>query len=54
MSFCGFNSFLNGKYLNLFIVAAFSSKFFSGNPSLPVKNSYLLEFVDRNFSSLYI
>ena len=44
MSNCAFNSLPNGEYLNLFIVAAFSSKSFSGKTSLPVKNSYLLTF----------
>ena len=37
-----FNSLPNGEYSNLFIVAAFSSKSFSGKISLPVKNLYLL------------
>ena len=30
MSLCAFNSFPNGGYSNVFIVAAFSSKYFSG------------------------
>ena len=37
---------LKGKYSNLFIVAATSSKSFSGKTSLAVKNSYLLAFPD--------
>ena len=37
MSVCAFNSLPKGEYLNLFIVAAFSSKSFSGKTSLPVK-----------------
>ena len=37
-----FNSLPNGEYSNLFIVAAFSSKSFSGKISLSVKNLYLL------------
>ena len=44
MSVCDFNSLHNGEYSNLFIVAAFSSKSFSGKTSLPVKNSCLLAF----------
>ena len=46
MSVCYFNSLPNGKYSNLFIVAAFSGKSFSGKTSSPVKNSYLLTFPD--------
>ena len=46
MSVCDFNSLLNGEYSNHFIVAAFSSKSFSGKTSLPVKNSYLRTFPD--------
>ena len=41
---CFFNSLPNGEYSNLFNVAAFSSKSFSGKTSLPVRNSYLLTF----------
>ena len=47
MSVCAFNSLPNEEYSNLFIVAAFSNKFFSGKASLPVKNSCLLEFPDN-------
>ena len=46
MSNCFFNSLPNGKYSNLFIVAAFSNKSCSGKTSFPVKNSYLLTFPD--------
>ena len=46
MSVYVFVSLPNGEYSNLFIVAAFSSKSFSGKTSLPVKNSYLLTFHD--------
>ena len=46
MSVCAFNSLHNGEYPNLFIIAAFSSKSFSGKTSLPVKNSNLLTFPD--------
>ena len=46
MSVCAFNSLPNGKYSNLFIVAAFSNTSFLGKTSLPVKNSYLLTFPD--------
>ena len=46
MSLCAFNSLPNGEYSNLSIVAAFSSKSFSGKTSLPVRNSYLLTFSD--------
>ena len=41
-----FSSLPNGEYSNLFIVAAISSKAFSGKTSLLVKNSYLLKFPD--------
>ena len=34
------------EYSNLFNVAAFSSKYFSGKTSLPFKNLYLLIFPD--------
>ena len=44
MSVCAFNSLPDKKYSNLFIVTAFSSKYFSGKTSLPVKNLYLLAF----------
>ena len=46
MSGCAFNFLPKGEYSNLFIVAAFSSKSFSGKTSFPVKNSYLLTFPD--------
>ena len=46
MSVCAFNYLRNGEYPNLFIVAAFSNKYFSGKISSPVKNSYLLTFLD--------
>ena len=46
MPVCAFNSLPKGKYLNIFIVAAFSSKSFSGKTSLQVRNSYLLTFPD--------
>ena len=46
MSACAFNSLPKSQYSNLFIVAAFTNKSFSGNTSLPVKNSYLLTFPD--------
>ena len=39
-----FNSLPNGKYSNLLIVAAFSSKSFSGKTTSPVKNSDVLVF----------
>ena len=44
---CFFNYFPNVEYSNLLIVAAFSSKSFSGKASLGVKNSYLLRFSDN-------
>ena len=48
MSVCGFDLLPKGEYSNLFIVAAFSSKSFSGKTSLLVKSSYLLTFpVDK-------
>ena len=46
MSVCAFNSLLNDEHSNLLVVAAFSSKPFSGKRSLPVKYSYLLTFPD--------
>ena len=46
ISDCAFNSLSKGEYSNYFIVAAFSSKSFSGKTSFPVKNSYLLTFPD--------
>ena len=46
MSVCAFNSLPNGENSNLFIVAAFYSKSFSGKTSLPAKNSYVLTFPD--------
>ena len=45
MSVCALNSLPSGEYSNLFIVAAFSNKPFSGKTSFPVKNSYLLMFL---------
>ena len=54
MSFCDFNSFTNGEYSNLFIVAGFSSKSFSGKIFLPVKNSYLLIFPDNKAEILAV
>ena len=44
MSVCAFNSLPKGEYSKLFIVAAFSSKSFSGKTTLSVKNLYLLTF----------
>ena len=46
MSVYDFNSLSNEEYSNLFIVAAFSSKPFSGKTSFLVRNSYLLTFSD--------
>ena len=47
MSVCAFNSLPKGKYSNLFIVTAFSTKSFQAKRlSLPVNNSYLLAFPD--------
>ena len=46
MAVCAFNSLPKGEYSNLFNVAVFSSKYFSGKTFLPVKNSYLLTFPD--------
>ena len=46
MSVCAFSYLPNGEYSNLFIVAAFTNKLFSGKTSLLVKNSYLLTFPD--------
>ena len=52
MSVCFFSSLPNGEYLNLLIVAAFSNSPFSGKTSLPVKNSYLLTFLDDKIKIL--
>ena len=46
MSVCAFNFLPKGKYSNLFILAAFSIKSFSGKIFLLVKNSHLLTFYD--------
>ena len=40
MPVCAFNSLLNRKYSNLFIVAAFYTKSVYGRTSLPGKNLY--------------
>ena len=54
MSVCGLNSLPKGKYSNLFIVAAFPSKCLAGKTSLPVKNSYLLTFLDDKADTLAV
>ena len=46
MSVCAFNSLPNEEYSNLFLLAAFSIKSFSGKASLAVGNSYVLTFPD--------
>ena len=46
MSVCAFNSLPKSEYSNLFVVAAFCSKSFSGKTSLPAKYSCLLTFPD--------
>ena len=46
MSVCIFNFLPNGEYSNLFIIAAFPKKTFSGEASLLGKNSYLLTYPD--------
>ena len=46
MSIGTFNSLSKDEYSSLFIVAAFSSNYFFGKTSLPVKNSYLSAFPD--------
>ena len=43
--FC-FNSLVNGKYLNILIVAAFSKISFPGKTCFSVKNVYLLTTFD--------
>ena len=40
------NSIFNEEFSNLLIIAAFSNKSLSGNPSLSVINLYLLTFSD--------
>ena len=47
MSVCAFNSLPKGEYSNLFIVAAFSSKNFSGKTFFLIKNLYSLTFTDK-------
>ena len=54
MSVCAFNSLPKGQYSNIFIVAALSSKSFSGKIYLPVKNSYLLTFLDNTAEILAV
>ena len=51
---CAFSYFHNGEYSNLFIVAAFPSKYFSCKTSLPVKNSYLPIFPDDKVEILAV
>ena len=46
MSVCAFHSLANREHSNLFTVAAFYCKSFSGKTSFPVKNSYVLTFID--------
>ena len=46
MSVCAFNSLPDGEHSYLFIVAAFSNKYFPVKRFLPVNNSYLLAFPD--------
>ena len=46
MSVCAFNSLSHIEYSNLFNVAAFSSKSFSGKNFCQFKKSYLLTFPD--------
>ena len=47
MLVCALNSLPKGQYSNLFVVAVFSNKYFSGKTSLPVKSVYLLIFPDN-------
>ena len=54
MSFCAFNSLPNGEYSNLFYLAVFSKKSFSGKTSLPVKNRYILTFPDDKPETLAV
>ena len=54
MSVCDFNALPNGEYSNLFNATAFPSKCFSGKTPLPVKNSYLLNFLDDKVEILAI
>ena len=44
MSVCFFNLLLNGEYVNLLILTAFSNKSFFGKTSSPVNNSHLPTF----------
>ena len=54
MSVYFFKSLSNGEYSNLLIVAAFSNKSFSGQTSLPVKNSYLATLTDHKAEILAV
>ena len=54
MSACAFDSFPNGNFSSLFILAGFSKKYFSGKTSLPVKNSYFLTYLDDKAEILAI
>ena len=51
---CAFNSLTNREYSNLFNVADFLSKSFSGKMSLTLKNSYLLTFPDAKAEILVL
>ena len=44
----------NNEYSNLLVIAAFSNKSFSGKTSLPVKNSYLMNFPDDKAEVLVV
>ena len=54
ISDCFFSSLPNSKYSNFYIVAAFSNKSFSGETSLPVRNSYLSRFPDDEVEILAV
>ena len=54
MSFRALNSLPNREYSNLFNVAAFSKKCFSGKKSLLVKNSSLLTCLDEKAELLTV
>ena len=54
MSACAFNSLPKDEYSNLFIVAAFFNKSFSGKSFLPVRNSYFQTFPDNKAEILAV
>ena len=54
MSVCTLSFLPNDELSNLSIVTDFSSKYFSGNTSLPIKNSFLVGFFNDQAESLAV